>query len=122
VTDQTEQTNGEPRAPTERVVLKQERVIVLPFDVAPEQLAAAVEAAYPKASRAVREAAVADGWLEVSRQTAASKVAAIEAYAGKPGTADAKLGIFRAPTVTSWKDAVVHSAPPLPLIERQVIE
>jgi hypothetical protein len=98
------------------------RVIVIPEQIEAEQLAAAVEVLYPKGKRPEREAAVVDAWLEVARVTAPTKVAAIEAHAGKPGTPDARLGVFRAPTLTSWKDAQVYNAPPLPLVERTTVD
>lgn len=117
-----ESEQDQERRPTERVILKAERVVVLPAGAQPDQIAVAVEALYPKAKRAEREASIADAWLEVARHTAATKSAAVEAHAGKPGTPDAKLGTFRAPTLTAWKDAVVHDAPPLPLVQRSVID
>lgn len=110
------------RRPTERVVLRQVRAIEIPPGTDPERVAAAVEALHPKAKRAERDGSVIDAWQEVARVEGATKTAAVESYAGKPGTPDAKVGTFRAPGLTAWKGAMVYDAPPLPLVERRVIE
>lgn len=109
------------RKPTERVILERVSVLVIPDGTDPEKLGEAIRALTPaRGKRAVNQAH--EAWVEVSRQTAASKTAAIELYAGKAGTADAKVGVWRAPTVTAWKQAIVYEAPPVPLIERTVID
>lgn len=111
--------NGKDRKPTERVILRSAKVLVIPDGATPEQIQAAASALYPK-GRA--KPPMVTAWTEEARVVAATKTAAIEAHAGKPGTPDAKLGVFRAPTLTAWKDATVYAAPPLPLVERSVIE
>lgn len=115
-------SKSEERKPTERIVLRRVVALSIPDGATEEQVQAAVAALYPKARKAEVAGAVGEAWQEVARHTASTKIAAIEAYAGKPGTPDAKVGVFRAPTVTSWKDAAVYDAPPLPLVERSVIE
>lgn len=114
--------NAEDRRPTERVILKHARVLVIPDGVEPEKLGEAIRLLMPARGRRNPEDAAREAWIEVDRQTAASKVRAIELYAGKPGTPDAKVGTFRAPTATAWRGAVIYTAPPAPLVERSVIE
>lgn len=106
------------RKPTERVVLKRETVLVLPPGVDLAQL-------FAPDTKALKKMGIGppvEAWIEVARATAPTKATAIEAHAGKAGTPDALQGVFRAPTVTSWKDGVVYEAPPMPLVERSVIE
>lgn len=113
----TEEQKAE-RKPTERVVLKHETVLVLPAGTD----LATLFAPDTKTLRKMGIGPPIEAWVEVARQTAPTKIAAIEAHAGKPGTADALVGTFRAPTLTSWKDAAVYDAPPAPLVERTVID
>jgi hypothetical protein len=105
---------------TERVILERVRAIVLPDDVTEEMIVKALEALTVGKRR--RGTFRDDAWIEVARHTAGTKKAAIRIYAGAPGTADAKVGEWRAPTVTAWKDGVRHTAPPKPLIEAEEIE
>lgn len=115
--------NGEAdRKPTERVVLQRVVAMRIPDGATEEQVQAAMDALYPKAKATERAGAVGEAWRHVKTVTAPTKSAAIEAHAGKAGTADALVGVFRAPSVTAWKGGVVYSAPPQPLIERSVIE
>lgn len=108
------------RAPTERVVLRQVDVLLL------EDVSDGARASIEELIKADRKSkhAVAVAWLEVSRRSgmALTKLAAIEAHAGKAGTPDALVGTFRAPSLTSWKDAEVYSAPPAPLVERTTVD
>lgn len=115
----TKNGTAEDRKPTERVVLELANVLVIPPDASAEQIDAAREAL--KAKRGGK-ATARPAWLEVRRVEGASKTAAIESYAGKAGTSTAKVGTFRAPTVTAWKGAVVHDQPPEPLITRSMID
>lgn len=115
------------RKPTERVILKAEQVLVLPdgFDVAAlKGTQAQAEAALMTLAKGGSKTRghVGEAWVEVGRHVASTKTAAIEMHAGKPGTPDAKLGTFRAPTLTAWKDGVRYDAPPLPLVERSAVE
>lgn len=108
------------RVLAERVVLERVRALRIPDEATDEQIAQAVEIL----RGGKRKALVVQGeaWMEVARVTAQTKVAAVRAYAGEPGTPDAKVGTWRAPTVTAWKDAVVHEAPPAPLVVSRVVE
>lgn len=110
------------RKPTERVILQRTLALVVPEKATDEQVRAAVEALGGRPRPRSGVSGVVEAWVEVSRVTAVSKTAAIEAHAGKPGTPDAKLGVFRAPSVTSWKGAVAHEAPPAPLVQRTLID
>lgn len=106
------------RVPTERVVLRHVEVLLL------EDVSEGARASIEELIKADRKSkhAVTGAWLEVSRRTAPTKLAAIEAHAGKAGTPDALVGTFRAPTVTAWKDAEVYAAPPAPLVERTTVD
>jgi hypothetical protein len=105
---------------TERVILERTRAIVLSDDVTEDVIVKAIEVLNGTKRR--RATMRDDAWIEVARHVAGSKKAAIRIYAGAPGTADAKVGEWRAPTVTAWKDGVRHVAPPKPLIEAEAVE
>ena len=107
------------RKPTERVVLKQEAVLLV-SGLDPEKVDEAIKLLGVKVRKG--QPRIQFGWVEVARHLAPTKLAAIEAHAGKAGTADALQGVFRAPTVTAWKDAEVYTAPPAPLVERTTVE
>lgn len=96
--------------PTERVVLRKMRVIIVPDGATDEQIAAA-QKALP------RNAVCVQAWEPVKAATG-SKTQAIESYAGKPGTPDAIPGTYKAPNVSSWAGGEVYDAPPKPLVER----
>jgi hypothetical protein len=124
VTEQTENgvvdvEEAAERKPTERVILERVAALVIPADATVELVDQAAKVLQGKSRTRIRRG---EAWVEVSRQTAAGKTMAVELYAGKSGTADAKVGVWRAPTVTAWKGAIVHEAPPAPLVERRVIE
>lgn len=106
-----QEENGKP---TRRVVLRHARVLVLPEGVDRARIAEAI--------KALRGASQAEGWIVVGEFEGASKTHAIEAYAGKPGTADAKPGSYRAPSVTAWKGQANYVKPPEPLIERELVD
>lgn len=103
----------ETRAPTRRVVLKRENVIVVPDGADPEKVAEAQKVF--GASRAKN--APVEAWVVCGEFDGTSKRQAIEAHAGKAGTATAKVGVFRAPGTAAWKQATVYEAPPAPLIQ-----
>lgn len=112
-------TNGKERAETRRVVLERARVIVLPAgvtDVDAKKLAEAL--GVPAKTKIVTST---EAWLVAGEFGGASKEKAIEAYAGKAGTPDAKVGAFRAVPVSAWKDGVRHEAPPRPLVEKKAL-
>lgn len=103
---------------TRRVVVSQHAVLLLPSGgVSSEGLAAAWKALGLKG--APREAAA---WVVVGEFDGASKDDAIEAYAGKPGTPDAKVGTYKAPGARSWAGGARYAAPPKPLVEREAID
>lgn len=111
---------AEDRKPTDRVVLSQVRVIVLPEAITPEQQEAISVALHTGRGKPVT-VPVVEAWMEVGEHAGASKLSAIEAHAGVAGTPDAKPGTYRAPTVTAWKGAIRYSAPPQPLVERELL-
>lgn len=117
---------AEDRKPTQRVVLERVRVLVLPdgFDVAKlrgsQKDAEEALATLAKGGSKTR-ALVGEAWRECGEFTG-SKKGAIEGYAGKPGTPDAKVGTFKAPTVTAMKGGLKLSAPPQPLVQAEAID
>lgn len=120
---ETEEQAAE-RKPGERVVLKMDRVIVVPEGVDPEKLAEVVKLLFPAERRWQKtpEAALTEAWVVVAKIEAPSKQKAIEAYAGKAGTPDAKQGVFRAPSLMAWKDGIELKAPPAPLVQRTSVD
>lgn len=109
---------SEDAKPTRRVVLRRMQVVELPSDSGGrtwEEIGAAV-AKMLKGGKGVTEA-----W-HVCGEFEGSKSGAIEAFAGKPGTADAKPGLYRAPSVTAWKGGEDYVKPPEPLIERKRVD
>lgn len=112
--------NGaEDRKPTERVVLERVNVLLIPEGATDEQVLAAHNALNPKSK--ARRAVPGEAWM-LGTTTIGSKKDAIESYAGKAGTSTAKIGTFRAVPLRSWKGAVVHDAPPAPLVQRSLID
>lgn len=120
------------RADTKRVVLKRERVIVLP-DTVPEngkidlaKLAEALGMSQAEAKRLATTAASGFGsgtaWVVVGEFAGASKNAAIEAHAGKPGTPDAKPGAYKAPSVSAFAGGLLYERPPEPKVERKALD
>jgi hypothetical protein len=114
------------RAPTKRVVLKRERVLVLPEGVSLNDLD-------PKVSEAVRKLLKLGGgkansevhveaWVVVGEFEGASKNAAIEAHAGKPNTPDAKPGAYKAPGASAWAGGLLYEKPPEPKVERKALD
>lgn len=106
----------EERKPTTRVVLRRAFVLEVPDNVDGEKLADAKKALGIKATAAPVEA-----WVECGRFVG-TKQTAIEQHAGKPGTADAKPGAYRAPTLTAWKGATEYVKPDAPLVQRRMFE
>lgn len=116
------------RMVTERVVLQRVQALIVPAGIEPKKLADAIRLlAPPEPAQAVKPEAGAGAdrghelWLECGTFTG-SKVGAIEAYAGKPGSADAKVGEWRAVPARSWKGGVRHSQPALPKVERELVQ
>lgn len=104
---------------TRRVVLQRHRVIVVPEGVTIAELA---EVKDEKALKKLIGAEMPEAWVVVGEFVGDSKDKAIEAYAGKPGTDSAKVGVFKAPTVTAWAGGAKFVAPPKPLVEKEAIE
>lgn len=120
------------REDTKRVVLKRERVIVLP-DAVPEngkidlaKLAEALGLSQAEAKRLVTTAATGFGsgtaWVVIGEFAGASKRAAIEAYAGKPGTPDAKPGAYKAPGVSAMAGGELYEKPAEPEVKRRSLD
>jgi hypothetical protein len=105
-------------AKTRRVVLKRERVLVVPEGVTVDPVKLAAALGIPKTPKLV----ASDAWVVVGEFEGATMESAIEKHAGKAGTPDAKLGTFKAPTARSFKGGVVYKAPPKPLVERTALE
>lgn len=99
---------------TKRVVLQKQRVLVLPPGLDVQSL---VELKDEKELRKLIGAKLTEAWSVVGEFEGASKQAAIEAYAGKPGTPDAKVGTFKAPTASAFAGGRRYEAPPKPLVQ-----
>lgn len=104
-------------APTKRVVLKRELVLVLPSGT---ETSAVMEAWKALGQKGAPPETVA--WTVVGQKEAPSKEKAIEAYAGKPNTPDAKVGAFKAVALNAWNGGREYAAPPKPLVEATPIE
>lgn len=115
--DKEPKAPAEPSAPTKRTVLKQEGVLVLPAGVSTEALIAAAKALGVKG--APRELAA---WVVVGEFDGDTKEQAIEAHTGKPGTPDAKVGTYKAPTSRAFAGGMRLKAPPKPLVEKESID
>lgn len=116
--------NGNEARVTRRVVLKRERVLRLPDALTQTQLDAllAAVAAVKVAGLPKGISQPSEAWTVIGVFDGASKEKAIEAHAGKPGTPDAKPGVYKAPGVTAWNGGSVYEAPPAPLVERKPLE
>lgn len=112
------------RGPTRRVVLRRERVIVLPesVDVGAIDAKALAEALGMKSGKVPTALVGLEVWAEVRTVEAASKSKAIEAVAGKPGTPDATPGAYRAPSERAWKGGAVYERPPEPIVQRTLLD
>lgn len=113
------------REDTQRIVLKRERVIVIPDGVSEERLAevlAGFDFGPEKGIKKALSTAPGDAWVVVGEFTGASKTRAIEVHAGKPGTFDAKPGAYKAPTKTAWSGGEEYDKPPKPKVERKPLE
>lgn len=106
----------EERVPTRRVILKHERVIVVPEGVA------TVNEKTLREALGVKDAAISIGeaWVVVDEQEGSQREA-IEAYAGEPNTPDAKPGDYKAPPLRGWKGGERYVRPERPKVERQAL-
>lgn len=124
--DRTSSTGtDEERAVTRRVVLKQERVLVLPEgktleDIDPKVVETIRRALGIKGGKGNAQAHV-EAWIVVGEFEGGSKQRAIEAYAGKSGEPDSKPGLYRAPSVTAWKGGRRY-LPPVQRVEAEDID
>lgn len=108
---------------TERVILEQRRVIVLPADVGSETVQGALNVINDSLKGKTREKAVpAEAWTVCDQRAAVSKRASIVAHTGEPGTPDARPGTFKAVPVGNWKGGLVLKAPPRPLVMATELE
>lgn len=104
---------------TKRVVLRRERVLVMP----PEADAEAIKTALKEAKLPTWfKTALAEAWVVVGEFDGASKTKAIETHAGKPGTPDAKPGAYKAPSVSSWAGGEEYVRPDAPKVERKALD
>lgn len=112
--------NGD-RGPTQRVVLKRVTVLVLPegVEVTVERMKGIANSLGLKPATRFD---VGEAWTVVGEYEGASKTHAIEAHAGKPGTADAKPGAYKAPSKSSWAGGELYVKPDQPKVERQALE
>lgn len=114
------------RGPTRRVVVRRENVIVLHPDTDIAALTTLLKAANKgtkgDVTAPLRGGTVGEAWTVVGEFLGDSKDDAIEAHAGKPGTPDAIVGTYKAPTVRAWAGGSKYVAPPKPLVEREAIE
>jgi hypothetical protein len=112
----------EEREPTRRVVLRRERVLVLPESLSDEDVQSILKAVQDSKKLPAPSKALTHAWMEIGTFTGASKDNAIEAHAGKAGTPDAKLGEYKAPTASAWAGGTRYKAPPKPLAEKEAID
>lgn len=103
--------------PTPRVVLKRERVLVLPDSLPPGSKIDAGKLGealgIPKAE-AAKLVNTDEAWVQVKLATG-SKNAAIETFAGKPGTPEAKPGVYKAPSESAMRGGRAYETPAGPL-------
>lgn len=110
---------------TKRVVLGCERVLVLGDGVTLADVAACGD------EKALRKLLVSvattpatfevDAWVVLGEFDGHSKQNAIEAYAGKPNTPEAKPGIYKAPGVAAWAGGRRYVKPPETKVEAEDI-
>jgi len=104
---------------TKRVVLRRHRVIVAPealVELTTENAKAIATALGVKNIPPLEEA-----WIVVGEFEGASKTKAIEAHAGKPGTPDAKPGVYKAPSVSAFAGGEEYVKPAQPKVERRAL-
>lgn len=113
------------RGVTKRIVLRRERVIVLPEGVAEEVIARLLGSIdfgpEKRLKAALTKAGPTDGWIVVGEFEGADMTRAIELHAGKPGTPDAIPGVYKAPSVRAWTGGEEYVKPPEPKVERKAL-
>lgn len=115
------QTPPEERVPTQRVVLRREKVLVVPEGVVADVVKAAQEV-IRKADKSAGSGVATEAWLVVGEFVGASKEDAIEAHTGPAGAPDTKVGTFKAPTVKAFAGGMRMVAPPKPLVQKEAID
>jgi hypothetical protein len=108
------------RLPTKRMILKRERVIVLPEEIDAahaEPLLKVVKETVGKSSAA----RISEAWIVVDEAEGTVR-SAIEAHAGEPGTPDARPGDYKAPPARGWMGGERYVRPPKPKVERLPLE
>jgi hypothetical protein len=109
------------RTPTRRVILKRERVLVIPDDGNEKaDIDARVEAA-AKALGPRQGPKPVEAWIVVA-ETTGDKRGAIEAYAGEPNTPTAKPGVYKAPSASAMRGGREYEKPPEPKVEAKDID
>lgn len=113
----------EERKPTRRMVLRRERVLVLPEGVRVEELVGATNERELMKLLGLKVGTdpYAEAWIVVGEFEGSGKTQAIEAHAGKAGTPDAKPGVYKAPGVSAWRGGEVYEKPPEPKVERTAL-
>lgn len=113
--------NEKTSRPTKRMVLRRERVLVLPDTLSEgdvDKIMGGVVAA-----KVLRGAAAKtrDAWVPVGVFEGHSKTNSIEAHAGKPGTTDAKPGDYKAVPESAWSGGERYVKPAEPKVEREAL-
>lgn len=110
--------------PTLRVVLKRERVLVLPEGVRVEELVTATDekAMMKLLGKRIGRDPYAEAWTVVGEFEGASQSKAIRAHTGEPGRSDTKAGDFKAVALKSWRGGERMIAPPQPLFRAEPLE
>lgn len=119
-TDKVEQEEREGSG--RRLVLKRERAIVLGPGLTAEVEKELLDLVRSNAGGKKTDHDLKEVWLPVGEFEGTSMTRAIEAYAGKPGTPDAKIGAYKAPPVRSWAGGEIYEAPPVPLVQRKALD
>lgn len=95
---------------TKRMVLARAEAIIIPEGIDPEKLKEALRLI---GGRSVPKTV----WWEVGEFEGSSKQNALEAYAGKPNTPEAKPGAYKAPGASAWAGGRLYEKPPEPKVE-----
>jgi hypothetical protein len=106
------------RGATKRVVVKRERVLVIPegVEAVDEKKLREAFAVGPRVPLVMTEAWVVCGEFEGDKRDA------IKVYAGEPGSPDAKPGTYRAPSASAWRGGRHYERPERPKVEAKDID
>lgn len=100
-----------------RVVIREAQAIVLPEGFDADTLKGEAEKAL---KGLIGKASIRTVWEELG-VAEGDKDVAIAAFAGEKGTPDAKPGLYRAPTLSSWKDGQRYK-PPVQRVDAETVE